>query len=97
MHDIQKKVVVYDIKKHTESSSHILVWFKIIINFQNEMQNLTKFTHFENFIFIQQWLTQNMWSIGATTCFLIISCKRFHSKILSYEKILKKTHNPFIK
>jgi len=54
VHDIQKKVVVYDIKKHTESSSHTLVWFKIIIKFQNEMQNLTKFTHFEIFIFIQQ-------------------------------------------
>jgi hypothetical protein len=24
--------------------------------------------HFENFIFIQQWLTQNMWYIGATIC-----------------------------
>jgi len=32
------------------------------------MQNPPKFTHFEKFIFIQQWLTQNMWSIGATIC-----------------------------
>jgi hypothetical protein len=29
-------------------------------NFQNETQNLAKF--------IQQWLTQNMWFIGATIC-----------------------------
>jgi hypothetical protein len=36
--------------------------------FSNEMQNLAEFTHFEKFIFIQQWLTQNMWSIGATMC-----------------------------
>jgi len=31
-------------------------------------QNLAKFTHFEKFVFIQQWLTQNMWSIGAIIC-----------------------------
>jgi hypothetical protein len=39
-----------------------------MINFQEEMQNLEKFTHFEKFILIQQWLTQSMWSIGATMC-----------------------------
>jgi hypothetical protein len=31
-----------------------------MINFQNEMQNLIKFTHFEKLLFIQQWLTQNI-------------------------------------
>jgi hypothetical protein len=30
------------------------------------MQNWAEFTHFEKFIFVQQWLTQNMWSIEAT-------------------------------
>ncbi len=39
-----------------------------MINFQFEMQNLAKSTHFEKSIFIQQWLTQNMWYIGATIC-----------------------------
>jgi hypothetical protein len=39
-----------------------------MINFQNETQNLAKSTHFEKFIFILQWFTQNMWSIGATIC-----------------------------
>jgi hypothetical protein len=29
-----------------------------MINFQDEMQNLAKSTHFEKFIFIQQWLAQ---------------------------------------
>ncbi len=58
-----------------------------MINFQDETQNLTKFTHFKKFIFIQQWLTQNMWYIGATIYILITSCKRFHSKKNSYEKI----------
>jgi len=32
-----------------------------MIQFQDEMQNLVEFTNFEIFIFIQQWLTQNMW------------------------------------
>jgi hypothetical protein len=41
---------------------------QIIIKFQDERQNLAKFTHFEIFIFIQQWLTQNMWSIRANIC-----------------------------
>jgi len=39
-----------------------------MIKFQDEMQNLTKFTHFEKFIFVQQWLTQNVWLIGAAIC-----------------------------
>jgi hypothetical protein len=30
---------------------------QIMLNFQNEMQNLEKSTHFEKFILIQQWLT----------------------------------------
>jgi hypothetical protein len=41
-----------------------------MIKFQDETQNLTKSTNFENFIFIQQWLIQNMWSTGATICIL---------------------------
>jgi hypothetical protein len=47
-----------------------IFWYdsKLWQNFQNETQNLANFTHFEKFIFIQQWLTQNMWSIGATIC-----------------------------
>jgi hypothetical protein len=61
------------------------------------MQNLTKFTHSEKIIFIQKWLTKNMWSIGATRyVFLIKNCKRFHSKILSYEK-MKKDSQSFCK
>jgi hypothetical protein len=31
-----------------------------MINFQDEMQNLAKSTHFEIFIFLQQSLTQKM-------------------------------------
>jgi hypothetical protein len=49
-----------------------------------------KFAHFEKFIFIQQWLAQNMWSIGAT----ITSCKRINSKKNSYEK-MKRTKKKF--
>ncbi len=41
-----------------------------MINFQDEVQNLAKFTHFEKNIFIRQWLTQNMWFSGATMCIL---------------------------
>jgi hypothetical protein len=35
---------------------------------QDEMQNWIEFTNFEIFIFIQQWLTQNMWSIREKIC-----------------------------
>ncbi len=45
-----------------------MVWFKIMINFQDETQNLAKSTHFEIFIFIQQWVTKSMRYIGATIC-----------------------------
>jgi hypothetical protein len=40
----------------------------MMINFQDEKQNLAKYTHFEKIIFIKKELTQNMWSIGATIC-----------------------------
>jgi hypothetical protein len=76
-----------------------LVWLKIMINFQDETQNLAKFTHFEKIIFIQQLLTKIMWSIEATICILnklqkISLKKKF---IWKNEKGLKKTHNPFVK
>jgi hypothetical protein len=47
---------------------------------QDETQNLTKFTHFEKFIFIQQWLTQNMWSIGEITCIFINKLQKISLK-----------------
>jgi hypothetical protein len=71
-----------------------------MINFQNEMLSFAEFTHLEIFIFIQQKLTQKCDLLGQLYVFLIRSCKRFHSKILSYEKVeksLKMIHNPFIK
>jgi hypothetical protein len=52
-----------------------------------------KSTHFEIFIFIQQRLTQNMWSIGATIC-LDNKLQKISSKntfIWNNEKWLKKT------
>jgi hypothetical protein len=30
-----------------------LVWFEIMINFQDKTQNLTKFVRFQKFIFLQ--------------------------------------------
>jgi hypothetical protein len=60
VHDIQNKVVIYDIRKKNLKQ---LIYFGMIQNyekFQFEMPNLTKFTHFEKFIFTQQLLTQNM-------------------------------------
>jgi len=77
-----------------------LLWFKIMINFQDEMQNLVEFTHFEIFIFIQQWLTQNMWFIGTIICIFNIKLQKISFKnsfIWKSEKRLKKTHNPFVK
>jgi pantothenate kinase len=73
---------------------------QILINFQNEMKNLAKFTHFDIFIFIQQWLTQNIWSIGAIICIFSNKLQNISFKnsfIWKSEKWLKKTHNPFVK
>jgi hypothetical protein len=55
---------------------------------------LAKFTHFEKIIFIQQWLTQNMWFIGATIFIFNKKLSKFsfiNSFIWKNEKILKKT------
>jgi len=46
------------------------------------------------FIFIQQWLAQSD-LLGQLHVFLITSCKRFHSKKNSYEK-MKKNEKRFI-
>jgi hypothetical protein len=59
-----------------------------MINFQDEMQNLAKFTHFENFIFKND-LKKTCDLLGKLYIFLITSCKRFHSKIISNEKVKK--------
>jgi hypothetical protein len=55
---------------------------QIMINFQDETKNLEKITHFEKFIFIWQWLTQNTWSIETTICI-------FNNKLqkISFKKI----------
>jgi hypothetical protein len=71
-----------------------------MIIFQFETQNLAKFTHFEKSIFIQQWLTQNMWYIGATICIFDNNLQNISFKkkfIEKSEKGLKKIHNHFLK
>ncbi len=66
-----------------------MVWFQIMINFQDEMQNLGESTHFEKFIFIKKWLTQNMWSIEATMCNFNNKLQNISFKNISYEKMKK--------
>jgi hypothetical protein len=39
-----------------------------MVIFKDETQNFANFTYFEKIIFIQQWLTQNMWYIEKITC-----------------------------
>jgi hypothetical protein len=100
VHDIQKKVVVYNI---INKNLKEVAYFGMIQNydkFSRWNQNLAEFTHFEKFIFIQQLLTQNMWSIGATMCIFINKLQKISFKnsfIWKSEKWLKKTHNPFVK
>ncbi len=70
-----------------------MVGFKIMVNFQDEMQNLTEFTHFGKIVVVQQWLTQNMWSIGATSCIFNNKLQKVSLKnsfIWKYEKNEKK-------
>jgi len=62
------------------------------------MQNLVEFTNFEIFIFIQQWLTQSMWSIGASICIFNNKLQEISFKnsfMWKSEKRLKKIHYPF--
>jgi len=64
------------------------------------MQNFVKSTHFEKIIFIQQWLTQNMWYIGATICILNNKLQKISFKnsfIWKNEKGLEKIDSPFVK
>jgi hypothetical protein len=64
------------------------------------MWNLPNLAHFEKFIFIQQWLTQNMWSIETIICiFNKKNTKHSIQKFLYTKKWkgLKKIHIPSIK
>ncbi len=77
-----------------------MVWFKIMIKFQDEMHNLVEFTHFEKFIFIQQWLTKKCDILGQLCVFLLASYKKNSIKnsfIWKSEKGQKRTHSPFVK
>jgi hypothetical protein len=59
-----------------------------------------KFAHFEKFIFIQQWLTQNMWYIGATICIFNNKLQKISFKnsfIRKNENGLKRINGPFVK
>jgi hypothetical protein len=51
-----------------------------------------KFTHIEKFIFIQQWLTQNMWSIGATMCIFYNKLQKISFK----KKFIWKSEKKFV-
>jgi hypothetical protein len=62
-----------------------------MINFQDEMQNMVEFTHFEKFIFIQQWLTQNMWSIGENISIYNNKLQKISFKKKNHMKKWKKT------
>jgi hypothetical protein len=56
-----------------------------MILFQDETQKLTKFTHFQIFIFIQQLLIKNI-ILRLLFVFLIRSYKIFHSKKIHMKK-----------
>ncbi len=76
------------------------MWFKIMINFQDEMQNLAKFTHFKKIKFIQKWLIKKTWFIGATIYILNNKLQKISFKnsfIWKSEKWLKMTHSLFVK
>jgi len=73
---------------------------QIMINFQNEMQNLEKCTHFEIFIFIQQWLIQTCDLLRQLYVFFYNKLQKNSFKnsfIWKNEKWLKNIHSPFIK
>jgi hypothetical protein len=63
-------------------------------------EKFVKFAHFEKFLFIQQWLTQNMWYVGATICIFNNNLQKISFKnsfIWKNEKGLKNINNPFVK
>ncbi len=78
----------------------MLVWFQNYDKISRWNANLVEFTHLEKFIFIQQWLIENMWSIRATICIFNNKLQKISLKknfIWKSEKGLKRTHNPFVK
>jgi hypothetical protein len=71
-----------------------------MINFQNEIQNLVKSTHFEKFIFIQQMFNTKHVIIGATICIYNYKLQKISFKnsfIQTNENIFLKTHSLFVK
>jgi len=53
----------------------------VIWNYDYVLKQNSKFNKicgFKKFIFIQKWLTPNMWHVGEIFNMIITSCKRFH-------------------
>jgi hypothetical protein len=66
-------------------------------DFQDEMKNLVNFTYFEKIIFIQQWLTKNMWSIGEIICIFNNKLQQISFKNSFMWKKTKKDSQSFCK
>jgi hypothetical protein len=64
-----------------------LVWFEIVTIFQNETQNFTKYVDLQNKLFIQNWLSKNIWNIWVTIYTINKNFKIFRLKIPLYENM----------
>jgi hypothetical protein len=79
---------------------YILVWIKIMINFQNKTQNPTKFAHFWNLHIYSTIINTNHVIDWATICILKNKLQKISLKKKLYEKVKwlkKRTTNPFVK
>ncbi len=100
MHDIQSKVVVYDIRN---KNLKYLTYIGMIQNYDKFSRwnaKSGKIIHFEELIYIQQWLTQNIWYIGGTICIFNNKLQKISLKnsfIWKSDKGVKKTHSHFVK
>jgi hypothetical protein len=89
VHDMEIKVVVYDIR---DRNLKLLTYFGMIQNYDKISRwnaKSGKIYTLKNSYLFNSDQHKACGLLGQLYVFLITSCKRFHSKILSYEKVKK--------
>ncbi len=86
VHDVLNKVETYNRRKLKFCENEFMVWFEIVIKFQNEALNLQGFYIVLKFHIYLTMINSLKWYIGENNIFFKKSCKRMDSKFNPWNK-----------
>jgi hypothetical protein len=99
VHDVLRRVVIYYTRKKKFKKSIFGYDLKLLSFLKMKHKIYKELTHFQNFIFIQNYKQKKCHLPKKFYTFFITICKKNNSNIHSYEKIFlgKNTCNPILK